>query len=125
MGMALAVPLVDRGKKIRHNLIEVTWRNDVSYWLFQPEVWLIFGLVLIGADILFGFAMFVLPVGLAAAIVSGLVYMESNFWFSDQILIEGWREVLLIFAALSLILVFVVRRVFQPTTDKSSDINDY
>lgn len=97
----------------------------MGYWLFQPEVWLIFGIGLIIADLLFGLAMFVLPVGIAAGITAGVVYLESEFWFSDQILVETWREVLLIFAALSLVLVFIIRRSFQKSKSEEPDINDY
>lgn len=98
---------------------------SITYWLFKAEVWLIFALVLVVADILFGLGLFVLPVGVAAAIVSALLYAENNFWFSDTIILESWREVLFVFALLSLACVFLIRKIFQKGNDRAPDINDY
>lgn len=99
--------------------------GSLSYWLFQPEIWLILAIVLVLSDVVIGLNFFVLPVGLAAGIVSAMLYAEQNFWFSDTIILESWREVLIAFAVLAVASVFVIRRVFQKSADAQPDINDY
>ncbi|HAE02091.1 MAG TPA: hypothetical protein DCL95_10860 [Rhodospirillaceae bacterium] len=98
---------------------------SITYWLFQAEAWLILALVLIIADIIVGLDFFVLPVGVAAAIVSALLFAESRFWFSDTILLESWREVLIAFAILSVAAIFLIRKLFQRHNADTPDINQY
>lgn len=97
----------------------------MGYWLFKPEIWLIAGVALVIADMLFGLALFALSVGIAAGLISGMLYLESEFWFANQIILTSWREVFLIFAVLSVLMVFVIRRLFQARNDQGSDINQY
>lgn len=96
-----------------------------DYWIFQPEVWLILALVLIIADILIGLNLFILPIGIAAAIVSAVIFAEQQHWFSDVVLLESWREVLVTFAVLSVAAVFLIRKLFQDKKAMESDINEY
>jgi membrane protein implicated in regulation of membrane protease activity len=98
---------------------------SITYWLFQAEVWLILALVLIIADIVVGLDFFVLPVGIAAAVVSAMLFAESRFWFSDTILLESWREVLIAFAILSVAAIFLIRKLFQRRNIDTPDINQY
>jgi len=98
---------------------------SITYWLFQAEVWLILALILIIADIVVGLDFFVLPVGIAAAVVSAMLFAESRFWFSDTILLESWREVLIAFAILSVAAIFLIRKLFQRRHIDTPDINQY
>ncbi len=98
---------------------------SLSYWLFQPEAWLILALVLIISDIVIGMDYFVLPVGIAAALISALLFAENRFWFSTTILLETWRDILIAFAVLSIAAVFLVRTLFQRRKEDIRDINDY
>lgn len=98
---------------------------SITYWLFRPEVWIILAMVLIIADILIGLNLFVLPVGVSAALVSAALYAENRFWFSDTILLENWHDVLIAFAVLSIASVFLIRRMFQRRRDETPDINEY
>ena len=97
----------------------------LSYWLFQPEAWLILALVLIIADIAVGMDHVVLPVGIAAAVVSAILFAENRFWFSNTVLLDSWRDVLIAFAVLSVAAVFLVRKLFQRRKADVADINDY
>ncbi|MDW3204927.1 MAG: hypothetical protein R8L07_05235 [Alphaproteobacteria bacterium] len=98
---------------------------SITYWLFRPEVWIILAMVLIIADIMIGLNLFVLPVGVAAALVSAALFAENRFWFSDTILLEDWQDVLIAFAVLSVVSVFLIRKLFQRRRDDSPDINEY
>jgi membrane protein implicated in regulation of membrane protease activity len=99
--------------------------GNLAYWLFRPEVWMILGIVLVLADVLIGFATFVLPVGIAAAIVAGLLYGQQNLWYGDHVLFEVWRDVGLWFAGLSILSIAIVKLAFQRKRGSQDDINQY
>tara|TARA_A100001391_G_scaffold187625_1_gene157630 strand:- start:69 stop:335 length:267 start_codon:yes stop_codon:yes gene_type:complete len=88
-------------------------------------MWLILGIILIIADIFLGFNLFVLPVGVAALITSGLIFVENNAFISSIILFENWKIVLLCFAALSIVSVGLLKIVFQRNKKNEPDINKY
>lgn len=96
-----------------------------DYWVFQPEVWLILALVLIIADILIGLNLFILPIGVAAAVVAAMIFAEQQHWFADVVLLESWREVLIAFGVLSVASVFLIRKLFQDKKSLETDINEY
>ena len=99
--------------------------SSLSFWVFQSEVWLILALLLIVADIAVGLNFFVLPIGIAAALVSAMLFAEQHFWFSNLVLLESWRDVMIAFAVLAVVSVFVVKKLFQRPTDAEDDINTY
>lgn len=99
--------------------------GNLAYWLFRPEVWMILGIVLVLADIVFGFASFVLPIGVAAIIVAGLLYGQQEMWYGDHVLFAVWRDVGLWFAGLSILSIAIVKLAFQRRRDPQDDINQY
>jgi membrane protein implicated in regulation of membrane protease activity len=98
---------------------------DLNYWVFVTEVWLILGIALIIADIFLGFNFFVLPVGIAALIIAGLIFGESRELFGSTILFENWKVVVLWFAGLSLVSVGLLKIFFQRSKKDEADINQY
>ena len=96
----------------------------LSYWLFQPELWVILGIVLIIVDILVGFGMIILPFGVAALLLAALLYGQSELLFGETDLFPSWRAVLIWYAGLSIISVGLIRVVFQRSRNKT-DINKY
>jgi len=98
---------------------------ELNYWIFVPEVWLIFGLILVIADVFLGFNFFVLPVGVASFIISALIYGENNMLFGTLVLFKSWKVVVLYFAGLSLVSVSLLRFVFQRRKKNQPDINEY
>lgn len=99
--------------------------GDFSYWVFKPELWIILGIVLIALDIFIGFEFFVLPVGIAALILSVIMYATINVWFGDSVPFETWKGVLIWFSGLSIISVGVIRFFFQKSKKRHPDINKY
>ena len=97
----------------------------VTSWLFEPEVWLILGLVLIALDIFVGMQFFVLSPGLASFIVGGLLQAQLSGWFGDSLLFETWRGLLIWWAVLSVLSIGLVRKLFQKKNADQSDINEY
>jgi len=49
----------------------------ISYWVFQPESWEILSIILIILDISVGLGLFVLPIGVASIILSGVIYAQT------------------------------------------------
>lgn len=99
--------------------------QSLSYWLFQPEAWIILGLVLIIADILIGFGMVILPIGVAALLIAALLYGHSGPLFGDADLFPSWRAVLIWFASLSIVAVGLIKGLFQRSRKNGTDINKY
>lgn len=97
----------------------------LSYWLFQPEVWIIFGIILVIVDIMVGFGLIILPVGVAALLVGVILYGNSQQLFGDANLFPSWRIVLIWFAALSIVALGLIRLVFQRSKSNGDDINKY
>ncbi len=98
---------------------------DLSYWVYVSEVWMVLGIVLIIADIFLWFKLFVLPVGVAAIITSGLVYGENNAFYGSIVLFENWKIVLLCFAVLSIVSVGLLKIIFQRNKKDEPDVNEY
>lgn len=99
--------------------------TEFSYWVFKPELWIILGIILIALDILFGYDFFVLPVGVSALILSGIIYATVNVWFGEFVPFETWKGVLIWFSVLSIISVGIIRFFFQRSKKQQPDINRY
>ena len=97
----------------------------LSYWLFQPELWVILGIVLVIIDIWIGFGMIILPIGIAALLIAALLYGQSQALFGEEKLFSSWRTVLIWFAGLSVVSVGLIQVFFQRLKKGREDINRY
>jgi len=102
----------------------VSLDSVLDYWSFQPELWVILALVLVGADILFGLQYFVLSIGVAALLLAGVLIAQQNLWFGDAVVIETWRSVGVWFAVLSVASIFFIKLVLRQWRGQP-DINKY
>ncbi|MDP7101195.1 MAG: hypothetical protein QF503_08595 [Rhodospirillales bacterium] len=93
------------------------------YWIFQPYVWIILGLVIIIADIFLGFIL--LPFGIAALLIAILIFTDRSMILVDFIFFETWRDILLYYALLSLIALGAIRLFVKKGKKGKADINDY
>ena len=91
--------------------------------ILSEEFWLILGLTLIITDIFLG-SFFLLPIGVAAFIISGLLYSQAQLWLGG-VLLETWKDVLIYFSAFSVLSIGIVKFFFQKKADNKEDINDY
>ena len=96
----------------------------MDYWSFQPEIWVILAILLVGADILLGLQFFVLAIGVAALLLSGVLFAQQNLWFGDAVVIGTWRGVGVWFSVLSLASIFLIKLVLRRRRGQS-DINEY
>jgi membrane protein implicated in regulation of membrane protease activity len=102
--------------------MDVYW--SLSYWFFQPQFWLIIGILLVTIDIFLLGSSFLLPIGISALIVSVLVYFDtSNVW--EFQLFDTWRKILLYFGILSVVSIFIIKIFIKARGDKGKDINQY
>jgi membrane protein implicated in regulation of membrane protease activity len=95
--------------------------ETVNYWLLLPEVWLIAGLVLIVAELLLGSGYFLLALGVAALIFSGLVRLQEKGLIS---LLADWMDIAVVYGLLTLVSIFILKFFVQDKT-KNEDINKY
>ncbi|MDG2051140.1 MAG: hypothetical protein P8M78_13365 [Myxococcota bacterium] len=93
-----------------------------SIWPFSPELWFTLAVVLIIADVLIGMEFFVLSVGVAAFMISGLLWTQHHGLFE---LFESWRQIALCFAVLSLASIALIKWMFQNSGKNGRDINEY
>ena len=98
--------------------------TEFSYWVFQAKVWVILGFILIIVDIYLG-SFFILPIGIAAFLISGLILAQNQLWFGDYIFLESWRDIAIYFAILSVISIGIIKLIFEKRFKKEPDINEY
>ncbi|MGY8992869.1 MAG: hypothetical protein ACKVK8_01805 [Rhodospirillales bacterium] len=98
---------------------------NVSYWLFQPQAWIILGIILVIADIFLGYGLFILPFGISAFIISAIIFADKHVYIKEINVLENWKDVLIYYSAISIISIFIIKKLFQKKLSKQSDINDY
>ena len=106
----------------------------LNNWAFQPETWLILGILLILTDLLFGLNYFLLPLGIGAFLTALMVVLSNSLlsedvlmertWYGSILIFENWRDLLYWFAGFSL-LCTVFMRVFFKKAHEQFDINEY
>lgn len=96
-----------------------------SYWIFRPEIWIIFGILLISVDLFIGLDFFILPVGISSIIMAGIIYAQSNMWFGEWAAFETWKGAFIYFAILSIVFIFIIKYFFQNPKSDNQDINQY
>ena len=97
----------------------------MSTLLLDAQFWVALGLVLVLADIFLGFSLFVLPVGVAALIVAGIVFVQTNAILGITQLYSDWQGLVYWFAGLSVVSVGLLRLIFQRPKKDLPDINQY
>jgi len=95
----------------------------LNFLAFSADFWIILGLALIIVDIFLS-SFFLLPIGISALFISGLLY-----FFIEEVqasgLMTSWRDILLWFAALSVISIFLMQLFVRIRKKDRKDINQY
>ena len=97
---------------------------EFSYWIFQAKIWVILGFLLIIFDLFLG-SYFILPIGVAAFLISGLIVAQNNLWFGEFTPFETWRDIAIYFSILSVLSIALVKFLFQKRIEGQPDINEY
>ena len=95
----------------------------LSYWIFQPYVWIILGLSIVIIDIFLGFVL--LPFGISSLVIGALIFCDQRMVWGEFVLFETWRDILLYFALLSLVSLGVIRLLVKMSNKGNCDINEY
>lgn len=98
----------------------------IAYWLYQPEVWIILGIVLILAELTDGSAIFFLPFGLGALSNALLVSLQSSENLPSVLEFSEWWNMLISWALLAVVALGLLRLIFSfRRRKKDQDINEY
>ena len=89
-------------------------------WLFEPHVWIIFGLLLIIIDIFLG-TYFIIPIGFSSIVIAIFLQFEIVSSTEDRSI----REIFIYFSFLSIFSVFLLRLLFRFRRQDRNDINKY
>jgi membrane protein implicated in regulation of membrane protease activity len=99
--------------------------SNISYWMFQAEAWVILGILLVIADTFLGYTFFILPIGVAAFLISLMIFAQDHMWLGTFEFFHTWREILMYFGGLSLVSIAILKYAFQRRKDSEPDINQY
>ena len=94
----------------------------LTLFLIQPIFWVILGVALVILEIFSG-EMYFLPNGISALILSSIIFLNDHFFNISFIL--NWAFLLIIYAFLAIILIFVLRYIFHNKIEKNKDLNIY
>ena len=97
----------------------------IDYWVFRYEVWIILGIALIALDLLVGLNFFALALGTAALMLAALVFVETEIWYEEVLLLDDWHDMAIAYAVLSVAEVYLIKRFFKRSVDDKPDINKY
>ena len=96
---------------------------SIDYWLFEPHFWLLVGILLIISDIFLA-SFFLLPIGVSAVLMAALIYFEHQH-IIDAALFSSWRGILVSFAMLSVLSIFIIQSFVRIRRKNQKDINQY
>ena len=82
--------------------------------VLDPRSWLVLGLTLGIADILFGAANLALAIGVACGLVSAVLFGQELEWYGT--ILASWRSVALLFSGFSIASVLLLRLTLRRGT---------
>ncbi len=95
----------------------------LSYWLLNPKVWVMIGIVLIAMEIIDGSFIFFLPIGVGSLINAIILYLQENQIIFKEYILNYWYHTFISLAILSLIISFMLQKLSRKSANK--DVNDY
>ena len=95
----------------------------LSYWLLNPKVWIIIGIILIAMEVIDGSFIFFLPIGVGSLINAIILYLQENQIIFKEYILNYWYHTFISLGISSLIISFMLQKVSNKSTDK--DVNDY
>ena len=101
---------------------------NLTAYLFQPQLWLIFGFILLLLELTDGNLILFLPMGLSAILLSLWLYLVNASLIPATWQLPLWHVVILQWAILSVICALILsnaRKKRRNNPDSSDDVNDY
>ena len=100
-------------------------------YAYQPQTWLIIGLVFVLLELTDGSTIFFLPLGLGGIVMSLWVYLVNESILPLAFLSPKWYFAVLLWAGFALVISLALTRYRKhksrryPSDDGGNDINDY
>ena len=101
----------------------------ISAYAYQPQIWLICGLLFLLFELTDGSTIFFLPLGIGAGVMSVWVYLVNQSIIPSMLLSPKWYFTILLWAVISLVISLALTRrrraKKRASANKQDDINEY
>lgn len=101
----------------------------LSYWLYQPQFWVIVAILFILLELLDGSAIFMLPMAIGALVVAALLFAVDRGMVPFELIPDAWYWLLVYWITAAVFLVVPLRllnkRRSRSQMDADDDINTY
>ena len=102
---------------------------QIASWAYQPQVWVIVGLILVVLEVTDGSAIFFLPMGIGAELMALWIFTFNEGVLPEKWMPTNWYWLLAIWIVISLLATVTLARYkkFKASRDENSidDINNY
>ena len=102
---------------------------DIAIWFYQPQLWMILGILLILLELNDGTKIFFLPMGLGAIVMAAWIYLFKESVIPHSWLSGTWYVVIIHWALMALVFGVALanwRRMKRgKNTKEEPDINEY
>jgi membrane-bound ClpP family serine protease len=102
---------------------------QLTYWAFQPQVWVIIGIAFILLEITDGSAIFFLPLGISAELMAILIYLVNTSIVPHTLIPAAWYWLLVYWICFAVFVTFIMIKVRKHKGTKAAaggdDVNDY
>ena len=102
---------------------------QIASWAYQPQVWVIVGLILVVLEVTDGSAIFFLPMGIGAELMALWIFTFNEGVLPENWMPTNWYWLLAIWIVISLLATVTLARYrkFKASRDENSidDINNY
>ena len=101
----------------------------LSYWLYLPQFWVIFGILFVLLELADGSAIFLLPMGAGSFLMAALLYAGDREIIPISLIPDVWYWLLVYWMIASVGLIFPIRLLNRGSPKGQSsaddDINNY
>ena len=102
---------------------------QLTYWAFQPQVWVIIGIAFILLEITDGSAIFFLPLGISAELMALLIYLVNSSIVPHTVIPAAWYWLLVYWISFAILVTFLMIKIRKYKRTKAAgggnDINNY
>ena len=103
--------------------------TEFTVWVYQPQLWIIAGILLILLELMDGTQIFFLPMGLGSLFMALWIYLFNDGALPHTWLSPNWYFVFLHWAVMALVLALALtswrRSRRQKAQPQDTDVNDY
>ena len=102
---------------------------QIASWAYQPQVWIIVGLIFVVLEVTDGSAIFFLPMGIGAELLALWIFTFNEGVLPENLMPTNWYWLVAIWTVISLLVTIILAkyRKFKASRDENSidDINNY